>query len=116
MVSKKKSTTVSAEKVVKIPVRVIAAKTKTAKAPATRTTASKAPAVKPKPVEKKSAEPKKRVETVAVFGEEPRHHYVEVAAFFIAERRNFVPGDSTADWLAAEAQVDGLIAEGKLGG
>ncbi len=44
-----------------------------------------------------------------------RAHYVEVAAYYIAERRGFAPGDPLADWLAAEDKIDRLIAEGKLG-
>ena len=47
--------------------------------------------------------------------ERQREHYIEVAAFYIAERRSFSPGDALTDWLAAEAEVDRLIAEGKLG-
>lgn len=45
-------------------------------------------------------------------GMEPgrRREYVEVAAYFIAERRGFMGGDETADWLAAEAEIDRLIA------
>lgn len=43
---------------------------------------------------------------------EQRSHYVSVAAFYIAERRGFTLGDPTEDWLAAEAEVDRLIASG----
>lgn len=46
--------------------------------------------------------------------EEQRRHYVEVAAYFIAERRGFA-GDPLQDWLEAEAEIDRLLAEGKLG-
>ena len=45
-----------------------------------------------------------------------RGHYVEIAAYFIAERRGFAPGNQMDDWLAAEREVERLIAEGKLGG
>jgi hypothetical protein len=41
-----------------------------------------------------------------------RHHYVSVAAFYIAERRGFTLGNPAEDWLAAEAEVDRLIASG----
>ncbi len=44
-----------------------------------------------------------------------RAHYVEVAAFYIAERRGFAPGDPLQDWVAAEAEIDRLLAEGRLG-
>ncbi len=43
---------------------------------------------------------------------EQRHHYVSVAAFYIAERRGFTLGNPADDWLAAEAEVERLIASG----
>ena len=45
-----------------------------------------------------------------------RIHYVEVAAFYIAERRGFAPGNPIEDWKAAEAEVDRLIASGYFAG
>jgi hypothetical protein len=45
-----------------------------------------------------------------------RHHYVEVAAFFIAEQRGFAPGNHIEDWKAAEAEVDRFIASGHFAG
>jgi 2-oxoglutarate dehydrogenase complex dehydrogenase (E1) component-like enzyme len=33
---------------------------------------------------------------------------VAVAAYYLAERRNFKPGHETEDWLAAESQVRSL--------
>lgn len=46
---------------------------------------------------------------------EQRRHYVEMAAYYIAERRGFVPGDPLTDWVLAEAEIDRLLAEGLLG-
>ena len=46
---------------------------------------------------------------------EQRAHYIEVAAFYIAERRGFAPANPVDDWLAAEAEIDRLLAEGRLG-
>ncbi|GAB4399408.1 MAG: hypothetical protein OHK0048_12810 [Rhodoferax sp.] len=43
---------------------------------------------------------------------EQRHHYVSVAAFYIAERRGFTLGNPEQDWLEAEAEIDRLIASG----
>lgn len=43
-----------------------------------------------------------------------RANYIEVAAYYIAERRGFAPGDPLADWAEAEAEIDRLLAEGKL--
>jgi len=40
--------------------------------------------------------------------DEPRaelHYLVAVAAYYLAERRNFEPGHELEDWLAAEAEV-----------
>lgn len=48
----------------------------------------------------------------AVLSAEQRNNYVEVAAFYIAERRGFVPGNPAEDWCAAEQEVDRLIATG----
>ncbi len=41
-----------------------------------------------------------------------RNNYVEVAAFYIAERRGFTPANPADDWIAAELEVDRLIASG----
>ena len=45
---------------------------------------------------------------------EQRLHYVEVAAYFIAERDGFAPGCELAHWAAAEAEIDRLLAKGLL--
>ena len=41
---------------------------------------------------------------------EQRRRMVEEAAYYRAQSRHFAPGHETADWLAAEAEVDQLIA------
>ncbi len=46
-----------------------------------------------------------------VVGPEQRRCYVEVAAYYLAERRGFHGGDETSDWLTAEAEIDRLLAE-----
>lgn len=46
---------------------------------------------------------------------EQRRHYVEVAAYHIAERRGFTVGNPLEDWMQAEAEIDRLLAEGRLG-
>jgi len=71
--------------------------------------AAKAPAKKvsaPKTKLKPSSAP------APVLTSEQRTHYVAVAAFYIAERRGFTLGNPAEDWLAAEAEVDRLIASG----
>jgi len=81
-----------------------------AKAKAVPKAAPKAPkAVAAKPA---SARPKKP----AAIPLEKRKHYVEMAAYYIAERRGFAAGDLLDDWVQAEAEIDRLLAEGRLGG
>lgn len=46
--------------------------------------------------------------------EEQRHHCIEVAAYYIAEKCGFKEGCNLENWLAAEAEIDQLLAEGKL--
>lgn len=45
---------------------------------------------------------------------EQRRQLIAVAAYYVAERRGFLDGDATADWLAAEAEIDRLLATGAL--
>jgi hypothetical protein len=118
MATAKKS--VAAKAPVVAPVKVTAKKTAAKKA-----VKSTAPVdVKPTPVKpaaKVAAKPKapaKPKATVAVKSAkvslEQRNHYVQVAAFYIAERRGFAEGDPAADWAAAEEEVDRLIASGQF--
>ena len=44
-----------------------------------------------------------------------RANYIEVAAFYIAERRGFAPGNPEQDYLEAAAEIDRLIANGHFG-
>lgn len=79
--------------------------------------AKAAPAVaKPaaKPAAKKASATKLKPSTapMPVLTTEQRNHYVSVAAFYIAERRGFTLGNPADDWMAAEAEVDRLIASG----
>lgn len=46
--------------------------------------------------------------------EDQRQHCIEVAAYHIAEKCGFKEGCDLENWLAAEAEVDQLLAEGKL--
>jgi len=43
-----------------------------------------------------------------------RSEMVATAAYFIAERHGFTPGESEADWQAAEREIDALLG-GKPG-
>jgi len=44
---------------------------------------------------------------------EARHALIAEAAYLRAERRGFVPGHETDDWLAAEAEVEALLKVGQ---
>ena len=79
-------------------------------------TAAAAPKEKPS-VEKKAAvkATSKKKSTVATVTPEQRSNYVEIAAYYIAERRSFTPGDPLADWAEAEAEIDRLLATGRFG-
>lgn len=46
---------------------------------------------------------------------EQKRNYIEVAAYYIAARRDFAPGDPLQDWIQAEAEIDALLAKGLLG-
>jgi len=91
------------------PAKTVATKKVAAKAPVAKKSVN-APATKkvtaPDVKLKASTAPKPEL-TI-----EQRNHYVAVAAFYIAERRGFTLGNPQDDWLAAEAEIDRLIASG----
>ena len=85
------------------------------KAPAKKAAAKPAaPKAPPKKAPAKSAAP--RPAKPKAVPAEQRRNYIEVAAYYIAERRGFVPGNPLEDWVQAEAEIDRLLAEGRLGG
>jgi len=47
--------------------------------------------------------------------EDARRGMIAEAAYLRAERRGFMPGNETEDWLAAEAEVDALLRAGPGG-
>jgi hypothetical protein len=59
--------------------------------------------------------PKKAAPARTSIAPDQRRHYVEIAAFYIAERRGFAPGNPLDDWLAAEVEIDRLLASGHIG-
>ncbi len=95
-------------------------------APKTKVAAKPAPVAKPKPAPKTVAKaaPKGAVAKPARprakkpdgIPAEQRRNYIEMAAYYIAERRGFAPGNPLEDWIQAEAEIDRLLAEGRLGG
>lgn len=42
-----------------------------------------------------------------------RQQYIEVAAYYIAEKEKFKCGCELENWFAAEAEIDRLLAEGQ---
>lgn len=89
----------------------------------TKTTTAAKPKVSDKPVArqattKKSPAPRKPAkqasgEGVPALSDEQRRHYVEVAAYYIAERRGFC-GSQLEDWVQAETEIERLLREGIL--
>lgn len=74
--------------------------------------AAKAPAKsssKAAPRRARSVQADPPAQTAAV-SEDQRRGMIAEAAFFHAEQRGFAPGGEVEDWLAAEAEVDALLA------
>ena len=44
-----------------------------------------------------------------------RQKMIEDAAYFIAEKRNFVEGDPIKDWFLAEVEIDSILKNTKSG-
>jgi hypothetical protein len=67
------------------------------------------------PTKKKVARKPTVIATVApaVYPDQ-RHQLIQLAAYYIAERRGFTGVSSDEDWLQAEQDVDALIAAGQL--
>lgn len=80
--------------------------------------APKAPAAKKAPAKaapaKSAAAPALAVNAIPVLTPDQRRYYVEVAAFYIAERRGFHGGSQMDDWVQAEQEIDRLLREGIL--
>lgn len=51
------------------------------------------------------------LEEAAKVSPEQRRQYVEVAAYYLAERDGFKSGAEMDHWLCAEAEVDQLLAD-----
>ena len=83
-------------------------RTKTAGARKTATKVAKKTAVR-----KTSAQQARtpRVRQVTPIAPEERHRLIAESAFLKAERRGFAGGDPVRDWLEAEQEVDGSLAD-----
>lgn len=94
--------------------KVAKPKAAVAKAPAAKSVAKPA-AAKPVAAKKPAAstgKPKKAA--VPALSSEQRRYYIEVAAYYIAERRGFHGAGALNDWVQAEAEIDQLLREGIL--
>lgn len=82
---------------------------------ATPPSAAAAPAGEPMPqaVPRKPRAKAAQV-TPAGIAAQQRLHYIQVAAYYIAERRGFHGGSPEADWVQAEREIDLLLAQGRL--
>lgn len=83
--------------------------------PASRTAAKKAPAT---PASKIAtpASTKSRPARTAEIHPDQRRKFIEVAAYYIAERRGFTGGTEAEDWATAEAEIELLLSANKLNG
>lgn len=91
-----------------------AAKSAPAKSSPAKPAAKKITAAKPiaaKPVAKKAspakASPAKKNAGISA---EQRYRMIAEAAYYIAEKRGFAPGDPSKDWADAEAQIRGMFS------
>jgi lipoprotein-anchoring transpeptidase ErfK/SrfK len=93
------------------PVKAPAAKKPAAaKAPAKKAATTKAAA----PAKKVAAPVAERPNAIPILTPDQRRYYVEVSAYYIAERRGFHGGSEMDDWVEAEAEIDRLVREGIL--
>ncbi len=102
----KAATKAAAKPAVKTPAKAAATKPAVAtpaKAPAKAAPAAKKAAAPAKAGAKKKAPP---------ISHDQRNHYVEIAAYYIAERHGFTAGREVADWAEAEAEIDRLLGGG----
>ena len=108
----------------KSPQKTAAAKAKTPAEVKPAKASKSTPAASPKPpaktkvakVAKAAATPKPRKSAVTKApqpGQDMINGMVAVAAYFLAEKRQFAPGFEDQDWLAAKAQIMAQLADAK---
>ena len=88
--------------IIPLPTAVPAKKPRSAKAAIVA--GADAPAVKP------TRKPKAAPAATPALTPEERYRQVAEAAYYIAEKRGFAPGNPSDDWYQAEAEVDGKTA------
>lgn len=90
----------------------IAASAKPRPAAATKAQAPKAKLQAPAEAKPAAAQRPRRM--AARIDPDQHRHYVEVAAYFIAEQRGFLGGCQIEDWVLAENEIERMLREGKL--
>lgn len=59
----------------------------------------------------KAAKPSKKAQVEVVnVSPQLRHEMIEVAAYYLAEKRGFRGGDPVADWLASEKDINSRLS------
>ncbi len=83
--------------------------------PVTRAAAKPATKAAVKPAAKKAEGTKKSAPSGRpALAPDQRRFYIEVAAYYIAERRGFEGSSELEDWVQAEAEIDRLLDDGIL--
>ena len=89
------------------------AKKKTSKKKVTKKKTAKKKVTKKKVATKKLAKKKvsrkKTAARKAAVSDQERYEMIQRHAYFLAEARNFQPGNEVQDWLEAERFVDGML-------
>ena len=62
-----------------------------------------------KKLAKKKVSRKKTAARKAAVSDQERYEMIQRHAYFLAEARNFQPGNEVQDWLEAERFVDGML-------
>jgi hypothetical protein len=83
------------------------------KAVTVKKAAAKSP-TKPAAAAKPKTTAKPAVAARTPLAPDQRRYYIEVAAYYIAERRGFNSGNALEDWSQAEREIDQLLATGRL--
>ena len=108
--TKAAKTTATTAKAAAKPLKAGTAKAPSKAVPAKAAASKAGPAKAKATAGKAAAKPGKR----AAVTPDQRRCYVEVAAYYMAERRGFSGGNPAEDWLLAEAEVERLLAEGLI--
>ncbi len=113
-IAKSSSTTSTAKK--KAPAKAGTGTTTTTRVSPAATPVSRA-AVKKTPTAAATPAPtKSRSARKAEVHPDQRRYYIEVAPYYIAERRGFMDGHEAEDWSTAESEIDQMLRDGKLNG